>query len=138
MPVESRDDLVKRLRTTTEQMARSCSAPMNLWQDHSSAVLTAATRIESDAKRIAELEAVPDMLMLCGECGGQKNGEAPAEYLRRLIDALVTAERALAEERERCARIADRFASGNSANAREMIVAQQIATAIRSGKPEEK
>lgn len=37
-----REDLAKVLRKTTAQMATSCSVPMRLWQEHSTAVLHAA------------------------------------------------------------------------------------------------
>lgn len=136
MPAEPCDDLVKRLRTTTEQMACSCSVPMNLWQDHSSAVLTAATRIASDANRIAELEAERDQwdrrvaydelktreyenratqqrqidaMAIRAETAERELDTANANHrdmaarLKDMGTKLEAAERALAEERERCA-----------------------------------
>ncbi len=33
------------------------------------------------------------MLLLCGELGGMQPGEAPAKYLRRLIDRVIELEK---------------------------------------------
>ena len=50
-------DLVKRLRQTTAKMASACSAPMGLWQDHATAALKAANRIEELERQNAALRA---------------------------------------------------------------------------------
>jgi len=52
-PPEKVESLVERLRETTAHMANSCSAPMSLWQEHSTAVLHAASRIEALEAQVA-------------------------------------------------------------------------------------
>lgn len=46
-------------------------------------------RAEKAESALAELTPVKDMLALCGELGGMGTDEAPADYLRRLIDGLI-------------------------------------------------
>lgn len=85
MPLEPRDDLVDRLFVQ--------------WAAWPHRILTeAATRIESDAKRIAELEA---HCLRLGQGGAERYWEG--RYRDEAVRA-ETAERALAEERERRAR----------------------------------
>lgn len=117
MPVESRDDWhCCGCGKLSPDKRRSCDCPTNVirrgneqaWKvddctdlvrrlrdivtgpDH--VIREAATRIESDAKRIAELEAERDAFQRVA--------------LDRL-DKPTKAERALAEERERCARLVE-------------------------------
>lgn len=116
MPVESRDDLVKRLR----QQAKNRCEHIGQGSETASAEYLAAIRIQSDAKRIAELEA------------------KERESFQKFVDAnedRITAERALAEERERCALIAEEFGIGRM---RSTYGGTDIATTIRSGKPDGK
>lgn len=47
----------------------------------------AATKITSPQGD--EARACFDMLLLCGELDGKREGETAAQYLRRLIDALI-------------------------------------------------
>ena len=47
--------LIDEVRNTTASMATNCSAPMNLWQRHSTACLKSATAIEELLQRIDEL-----------------------------------------------------------------------------------
>ena len=68
------DDIVDRLRQTTEQMASQCSVPMGLWNDHSNACLEAADEIERLRARIVGLEA-----MLC-------DAQAEVERLRAALN----------------------------------------------------
>jgi len=49
-------DIVERLVTTTEAMANLCSAPMDLWNEHSNAALKAAATIAALRKRVSDLE----------------------------------------------------------------------------------
>lgn len=42
--------------------------------------------------RHIQAEEVMSMLLLCGEEGGKRKDESPAQYLRRLIDALIEAK----------------------------------------------
>lgn len=50
------EKLVERLRESTQAMACFASAPMLLWNDHSNAVLEAATALTLAQARIRELE----------------------------------------------------------------------------------
>lgn len=140
MPVESRDDLVKRLRRRTQQCGVKDGAPTF---ELVPICLEAATRIESDAKRIAELEAERDDIRLHFD-------QAMKEFDVR-NEEVASLQRALAEERERCAAIADVFADQCDATAIASPVIEQvaalrakeqaattIATAIRSGKTDGK
>ncbi len=43
--------------------------------------------------KAAPNQAVVDMLILCGEAGGMRGGEAPAVYLRRLLDEMIDLQR---------------------------------------------
>lgn len=83
MPVESRDDLVKQLQRRTQRCGTEHGIPVF---ERVPICIEAATRIESDAKRIAELEAERDAFQRVA--------------LDRL-DKLTKAERALAEERDK-------------------------------------
>lgn len=77
------DDIVDRLRQTTEQMASQCSVPMGLWNDHSNACLEAADEIERLRARIVGLEA-----MLC-------DAQAEAERLLEAVDRACNSVEAL-------------------------------------------
>ena len=54
----SREGLIERVRSTTEQMAHRCSVDMNLWDKHSNAALQAA-------------DALTEALALCREAAGE-------------------------------------------------------------------
>lgn len=66
-------DITEKLVTTTEAMANLCSAPMDLWNEHSNAALKAAATITALRKRVEELEealkpfAKAGGVKLCGE-----------------------------------------------------------------------
>lgn len=50
-------DLVERLETSLEKMANTCTADMDIWNEHSNAVLEAASRIrelEGEVERLTK------------------------------------------------------------------------------------
>ncbi|WP_458760506.1 hypothetical protein ACSVBT_06860 [Afipia sp. TerB] len=111
MPVESRDDLVKRLRDRVHP-DRSITVSPGIHTDLSEA----ATRIESDAKRIAELEAERinhidysvDLQRIIEDVCHSRPVRIPKTTARYHYDLAVgyrqgaiAVDRALAEERER-------------------------------------
>lgn len=51
------DDLVKRLGETLLAMANRCTAPTDLWNEHSNAVLEVAAHIKALEREKAELAA---------------------------------------------------------------------------------
>lgn len=73
-------NLSATLRKTTEQMASTCSVPMDLWCEHSSAVLKAADQIERS--NLTAEEAWQDLIET-------SDVTSPAEYPNH---ALITFE----------------------------------------------
>lgn len=73
-------DITEKLVTTTEAMANLCSAPMDLWNEHSNAALKAAATITALRKRVEELEGA-------------------ATTHQRTLEALREAEKALEQAR---------------------------------------
>lgn len=55
---EKEDNLAGRLETTLNQMAASCSVDMNLWNDHSNAVLEAISALSRTSKEAVVLDAL--------------------------------------------------------------------------------
>lgn len=53
-------ELADELRSTTEEMACTCSVPMELWQKHSTAVLRAADALSAKDRELAETRATKD------------------------------------------------------------------------------
>ena len=71
--------LVERLRGTTQEMASTCSVPMELWDRHSNAVLEAATRIEDLTRRVGEhAEVVSDLKHALTRLMAVVRGECPS------------------------------------------------------------
>lgn len=142
MPVESRDDLVKRLCDDIRQLTKmveqaSFSAETGVRVKDPSLLLAdlenAATRIASDAKRIAAIERELDT--------ANANHRDMASRLNDMGTQLEQARSALAEERERCARAvygAVAMVPMGQVDASEFLdsIEDEIATAIRAGKPE--
>ena len=56
-------DIVEKLVTTTEAMANLCSAPMDLWNEHSNAALMVAAELTTLRKRVEELEGALEPLV---------------------------------------------------------------------------
>lgn len=52
----------------------------------------ALVRAEKAERALAELTPLRDMLLLCGELGGMHPDESVAQYLRRLIDHIISTE----------------------------------------------
>lgn len=119
MPVESRDDLVKRLHFD----ATRCE--MQLSKGVATNIDEAATRIASDAKRIAELEAERDALR---------------HDIERHIQIAADQERALGECEQLLSRYLKETPLGHQPHmiAHEADAAIKAATAIRSGKTDGK
>jgi hypothetical protein len=53
-------DIVERVRTTTEEMANFCSAPMGLWNRHSNACLDCASEVERLRTALRAVRACTD------------------------------------------------------------------------------
>jgi hypothetical protein len=106
--------LIEDLAAALEQMARHNEELIQGWSAQT-------TRAEAAEFRIAELEAERDcvnMLLFCVEEGGKRTDEQPAQYLRRLIDALIYAQRERdaieAATIEKCLNIACQYESEDS------------------------
>jgi len=72
-------DIVEKLVTTTEAMANLCSAPMDLWNEHSNAALMVAAELTTLRKRVEELEGALEPFAVLGDV---VLGEAPANATR--------------------------------------------------------
>jgi len=87
-PPEKVESLVERLRETTAHMANSCSAPMSLWQEHSTAVLHAASRIEALEAQVAGMgEALSEIERVSVPVGPMPDLVSPDDYTIRAIHA---------------------------------------------------
>ena len=99
-------DIVERLKSSLEKMASSASVDMHLWNEHSNAVLQAASRIKELEGEAEKAEMALELLRKMRHGAARARDAALADN-ERLREALEKVEaRIRAEERERCAAVA--------------------------------
>ena len=84
------------IRSLTEERDQYKREAQALWPKAERALES----VKALTARVGELEELENMLLLCGELGGMRRGEASADYLRRLIDGIIANEQLAPQKQE--------------------------------------